>query len=346
MIFLGDIACPEKKVDAFVKSVKACKIFKNELVILNLEATFSFDDNCQDYNDECLFNSKKVLDGFLDSEKVIVSLANNHMYDYPERILPTKKYLESLGIGTFGLCDENGLVLPYEYKTLKGEKLAFFGHCWRLYTKTNTNKVNDIRVVDHEYGSFIKIVTQYIEQNQDTKVYCFMHWNYDLEKLPFPLHLNVARTLIDNGAYGVIGSHSHRPQAAEIYKGKIIVYGLGNFYLPSNVYFSGKLKYPEYSKDTYALVCNDNNIEFQWFKTDDEKQDAPIVLACREDIMGEKISTLSEGIHLEISQYISYFRKNRVKKLLVPVFIDYKGMGSKFKESFAILRVKLLRYVK
>ena len=266
MIFLGDIACPNVRVAAFNNAVAKCKCFENEVIVLNLEATIAPDD--QVFSEETLFNSKHVLDSFLQKgRKVIVSLANNHMYDYPERILPTIDYLHSKGVGTFGICENDGSYVPYVYEE-SDVKHAFFGHCWRLYTETNKNKVNDVRVVDYPYDEFIETVTNYMRMNPDTRVYCFMHWNYDLEKLPFPLHLNVARRLIDNGATAVIGSHSHRPQAAEIYKGKPIVYGLGNFYLPSNLFFAGKLSYPEVSKDTYALVLNNEMATIQWFRTD------------------------------------------------------------------------------
>ena len=268
------------------------------------------------------------------------------MYDYPERILPTVEYLREKGVGWFGICENDGQVKPYVYEDEEGVKHAFFGHCWRLYTQTNSNMVNNVRVVDHGYDEFIEIVTRYIKENPKTKVYCFMHWNYDLEKLPFPLHLNVARKLIDNGCAAVIGSHSHRPQSAEIYKEKPIVYGMGNFYLPSNLYFSGKLSYPECSKDTYALVMSSNGPKIQWFRTDDLQQKNPIVEGVVERFDGKKIASISKGLELDIPQYISYFRRNRLKKLLVPVFTDYSGYKFCIKENFAVYRVKILRKIK
>ena len=341
MIFLGDIACPACKVSEFTSSVEELPLFNDEIVILNLEATIS--DDCQDFNNEKLFNSKNVLDGFHKAKKVVVSLANNHMYDYPDQILPTADYLMKKGIGVFGICDKDGSFKPFEYKTTVGQKLAFFGHCWRLYTDTNTNCINDVRVVDHDYREFIKIVTIYKKNNPDTEVYCFMHWNYDLERFPFPMHIKIARTLIDNGVSGVIGSHSHRVQAAELYKGKPIVYGLGNFYLPSGVYFSGRLSYPVYSNDTYALVTDGTKHYIQWFRNDDKTQGKPVVIKEQEEIDGAKISEISCCLSLDTKSYITFFRKHREKKLLVPVFTNYAGLAFSIKEKFAIMRVKILR---
>lgn len=39
----------------------------------------------------------------------------------------------------------------------------------------------------------------------------------------------VAREVVDAGADLVLGSHAHMPQPVEVYRGKVILYGLGNF---------------------------------------------------------------------------------------------------------------------
>ncbi len=345
MIFLGDLACPDIRVSEFTKSIENIDIFKDEIVVLNLEATIVKDGQCT--NQYSLFNDTRVLDGFKHARKVIVSLANNHMYDYPDCIKSTEEYLQNNDIGVFGLCNNDGDNFePYEYKTSEGDDLAFFGHCWRLYTQTNTNKVNNIRIVDHPYNVFIEKVISYIKEHPKAKVYCFMHWNYDLEKLPFPMHIKIARTLIDNGVCGVIGSHSHRPQGAEIYKGMPIVYGLGNFYLPSGVFFGGNLKYPECSKKTYGLSINNNESKIVWFKTDGGDPKLPVTYNGIESFDGSMISMLSPFRNMDFNTYVHYFLKNRSKKFLVPVFKNYLGALSKMKEAFAILRVNIIRKIK
>ena len=197
------------------------------------------------------------MSAFAQCEKVIVSLANNHMYDYPDEIEYTKSLLEENNIGYFGLL-ENGRIIPYEYENSDGIKYAFFGHCWRLYTRTNRNTVNEVRVVDCDYPLFVEAVSEYIKVHSDVEVYCFMHWNYDLEILPFPMHRKIARELVDVGVKGVIGNHSHVSQGMEVYKGRPIAYCLGNFYFPSGYYFEGKLNFPSESKITYGVRINKN----------------------------------------------------------------------------------------
>lgn len=343
MIFIGDIACPKEKISSFLECVNTLPIFDDEIVVANLEANIL--ESNEPEKPLTLYNTNSITQSFVNSEKLIVSLANNHMYDYPEYILRTKAKLENAGIGTFGICETKSKaeIVPYCYLS-NGIKYAFFGHCWRLYTHTNTNRINDVGVIDDDYDRFIDIVEDYIKNNPETRAYCFMHWNYDLEKLVMPMHRNIARKLIDVGAAGVIGSHSHVPQGAELYKGRPIVYGLGNFYLPSGFYFDGKLTYPASSKKTYALKITGNTISIIWFNTDCNND---IVAVDRiETIDGQTIKGLSPFTNMTDTEYVSYFRKNRTKKLLVPVFVRYSGFTHKLQEFVSIHRVKIIRAIK
>lgn len=338
MIFLGDIACPSEREDMFISSIIEQCVFDNKVIVANYEAVILKDDDS--YKDGTLYNSVAALRGFDNTTKMIVSLANNHMYDYPDRILYTRDTLESQGIGVFGLCNEDGSFSPYEYSDENGNKSAFFGHCWSLYTKTNTNSLNNVRIVDCGYDVFIKEVRKYKMLHEDTKVYCMMHWNYDLEKIPLPMHRRVSHALIDAGAEAVIGSHAHVPQGVELYKEHLIAYGLGNFYLPSGIYFNGKLKYPLCSHVTYGVDVKESKII--WFNTDGV---SPIEYVNSESYHGEKIEGFSKFIGMDHTQYISFYKKYRSKKM-VPVFDDYTGMNYKTKELFMLIKVKLIRLMK
>ena len=57
----------------------------------------------------------------------------------------------------------------------------------------------------------------------------FMHWGWEKETRPSERQKTFARRMIDEGAALVVGSHPHVTQGAEIYKGKPIIYSLGNF---------------------------------------------------------------------------------------------------------------------
>jgi len=57
----------------------------------------------------------------------------------------------------------------------------------------------------------------------------FMHWGQEGEDEPNGRQRSLARAMIDAGADVVVGAHPHRTQGVEYYKGRLIVYSLGNF---------------------------------------------------------------------------------------------------------------------
>jgi poly-gamma-glutamate capsule biosynthesis protein CapA/YwtB (metallophosphatase superfamily) len=57
----------------------------------------------------------------------------------------------------------------------------------------------------------------------------FMHWGWEKETTPSQRQRQLAHKMIDEGATLVVGGHPHVTQGAETYKGKPIIYSLGNF---------------------------------------------------------------------------------------------------------------------
>ena len=123
----------------------------------------------------------------------------------------------------------------------------------------------------------------------------------------------------------------------------VIGYGLGNFYLPSGVYFDGKLNYPDYSKETYALRINGDKCELIWFYTD--KDGIPVRQIDIECLDGTRIKDLSSFSKMDEHSYLKYFSKHRSKSLLVPIFDNYKGSKYKFKETLAVVRVHIIKTI-
>ena len=57
----------------------------------------------------------------------------------------------------------------------------------------------------------------------------FMHWGWEYDAGPDARQRQLAHAMIDAGADAVVGGHPHVTQGAEIYRGRPIVYSLGNF---------------------------------------------------------------------------------------------------------------------
>ncbi|MEY8460652.1 CapA family protein [Eggerthellaceae bacterium 24-137] len=341
MLIVGDLACPTTEhAHNLTKSMRQSGLFDGQLVFCNLEGLLAADANLKD---EKLFNVAEVLDAFC-PERTVFSLANNHTYDYPQSILKTKDVLEGKGFGTVGLVRGHG----FEPCVVQGGSTtyALFAHCWDVYTRTNPNKLSQDRIVDCDYEAFVGEVCKYAAQNPNQRVVCYFHWNYDLETLPFPMHRKLAKDLIDGGVFAVVGGHSHLPQGGEMHKGRPIVYGFGNFFIPSNEYFGGSLVYPNCSKTTMALEIDDETgaLTCHWFATDCR---AGIKLISSEGIEeGTMITGYSPYRGLGEREYESFFRKNRRKRLLVPVFSEYRGAVALLKRNLAVLRIRAIKKIK
>ena len=79
-----------------------------------------------------------------------------------------------------------------------------------------------------------------LEQIQAAKavndyVVVYVHWGVEREEFPKDYQKELGRQYIDAGADLVIGSHPHVLQGIEYYKGKPIVYSLGNFVFGSSI---------------------------------------------------------------------------------------------------------------
>jgi poly-gamma-glutamate synthesis protein (capsule biosynthesis protein) len=165
-----------------------------------------------------------ILQGRFDA----VSLANNHSGDYgSEAFGETMQHLEQSGIAYFG----GGKNLSEAHKPLwinrKDLKIAVLGY--------NEFKPRSFEAgADHpgiawsEDSHVIADIRAAKEAGADL-IIPFMHWGWEREDKPSERQKQLARRMIDEGAALVVGGHPHVTQGAEIYKGKPIIYSLGNF---------------------------------------------------------------------------------------------------------------------
>jgi poly-gamma-glutamate capsule biosynthesis protein CapA/YwtB (metallophosphatase superfamily) len=157
-----------------------------------------------------------------------VSLANNHSGDYGhDAFSETMQHLDQIGIPYFG----GGRNLAEAHKPLwierKELKIAVLGY--------NEFKPRAFEAGPDWPGIAWSEDDQVIADIRAAKatgadlVIPFMHWGWEKETQPSERQKTFARKMIDEGAALVVGGHPHVTQGAEIYKGKPIVYSLGNF---------------------------------------------------------------------------------------------------------------------
>lgn len=196
----------------FLQNVKS--VFEaDDLTIVNMEGTLTESDSRQDKT--FAFKGPGEFTQILTSGSVeTANLANNHSHDYGDQsYTDTINYMEEAGITTFGydrtaVVDVNGvkvgLVGTYELADGMG---------------CEAGMIENIKKVESE-GAQVVIVS--------------FHWGMEKENYPNDNQKSLAHSAIDNGADLVLGHHPHVLQGIEKYKGKNIVYSLGNFCFGGN----------------------------------------------------------------------------------------------------------------
>ncbi len=157
-----------------------------------------------------------------------VSVANNHSGDYgPEAFRETLGQLRAAKIAYFG--GGNDLAQAHAPLLLErhGLKIALLGYD-DFHPRAFEASVNRPGVAWAEDEQMFLDIARARAAGANV-VLPFLHWGWENEPLPCAHQRALARDLIDAGADAVIGSHPHVTQGAEMYRGRPIIYSLGNF---------------------------------------------------------------------------------------------------------------------
>ncbi len=141
------------------------------------------------------------------------SQANNHALDQgSEGYADSVSRLRQAGFVTFGHQVDDGLI-ALATTTIKGERFAFLG--WN----NTDNPVNRVQAA----GAIAAA------KAESDLVIAYLHWGNEYRDRPDAQNIELAHWLIDQGVDIVIGGHPHWVQGFSSYKGKPIVWSLGNF---------------------------------------------------------------------------------------------------------------------
>ncbi|WP_162555685.1 CapA family protein [Reichenbachiella versicolor] len=151
------------------------------------------------------------------------SIANNHADDYgKEGIEVTLNALYENQIKELGNSCEPKLIGVGEHP------IAVFSAC--LTTSCEPFCLNSREAL-------LDAVQVFTQLSPDVPTVLYVHWGLEYQLASKPWQQEFARQLIDAGLDAVIGHHPHVFQEVELYKGKPILYSLGNFvadaYLPN-----------------------------------------------------------------------------------------------------------------
>ncbi|HSG21634.1 MAG TPA: CapA family protein [Azonexus sp.] len=168
-----------------------------------------------------------------------VALANNHSGDYGhDAFLDTMRHLDNAGIAYFG----GGRNLSEAHKPLwierKGLKIAVLAY--NEFKPRSFEAGPDWPGVAWSEDDHVIADIRAAKAAGADLIIPFMHWGWENEDKPTQRQQQLARKMIDEGAALVVGGHPHVTQGAETYKGKPIIYSLGNFVFDGFDYPAGQ----------------------------------------------------------------------------------------------------------
>lgn len=200
--------------DYFMANVKS--IFsKDDLTIANFEGTLT--ESTEREDKQFAFKAPASYANILTAGSVeAVNTANNHSHDYGEESFnDTLKALDTANILHFGY-DETAVT------EVKGVKVGLVG----IY------ELNDHLGREEQLKQNIAKV----KQDGAQLIVVIFHWGNEKEEVPDENQKTLGHLAIDERADLVCGHHPHVLQGIEEYKGKNIVYSLGNFCFGGNAY--------------------------------------------------------------------------------------------------------------
>jgi len=186
----------------------------------------------------------KSIDGLLFSGFDVLSVANNHMFDYSRVALEdTFSRLKKAGIDYVGGGFNESEAYSAKIKEVNGTKIAFLAFTdlcplsWQA-TETKSGMACPVGSQRDSFGALLdkdkleKSIKN--AKNQADLIVVSMHFGDEYKTFSTQKQKTIAKFAIDSGANLVIGHHPHVIQPVEKYQEGYIAYSLGNFIFDQN----------------------------------------------------------------------------------------------------------------
>lgn len=165
----------------------------------------------------------------------VVSLSNNHILDYDSPgLLETFAVLDAAGVPSVGAGRNRDEAELPTFVEVKGRRLAFlaynqFAEIFWSWTYRRTFAATDALPGNVPMLRERILPAVASARGQADLVVVYLHWGEEDQPHPLPEQRVLARAIVDAGADLLITSHVHVLQGIEAYRGKPILYSLGNF---------------------------------------------------------------------------------------------------------------------
>ena len=206
----------------------------------------------------------------------IVSLANNHVYDYGEEaLLDTVDLLEKASIPYVGGGRNIDEAKRPIYFIINGIKIGFVG-------SSNGERIRYTPQATEESAGILRAydTTEYNQVIREASMECdyliaYIHWGTEDSNYLNSDQQRWGREFLASGADIVIGGHPHVLQGIEYVDGKPIIYSLGDFWFNHETKYTGVLKLNiQYDglKEMSFVPCLQRDFETQYLHTEEEQR--------------------------------------------------------------------------
>ncbi len=164
----------------------------------------------------------------------IVSLANNHVYDYGEiGFYDTLDYLEQAGMPVVGAGRNLDEAKQAQYFIVNGIKIGIIAasRAEKVYFTPVATEDSAGIMGTYESADFLDAIRE--ADAQCDILIAYVHWGTENSVKLETAQKRMAKEYIDAGVDAVVGGHTHCVQGMEFYNGKPIFYSVGNFWFSS-----------------------------------------------------------------------------------------------------------------
>lgn len=230
----------------------------------------------------------------------LVSLANNHAYDYGEvSLLDTMDTLQSENIlfaGAGKTIDEAAKPI---YIEASGVRIAYIcaTQIERVDNPDTKGATKDQPGVfrcwniDH----LLEVIKETKKEADITIVY--VHWGTENETNPDWAQLEQAKKISEAGADAIIGNHTHCLQGIEKINSTLLIYSLGNFWFNSKTQESCMVE---------MIVSKEGIKQFRFIPAMQKDYRTTFLEGAEKDRVLEYMRTLSKGVTIDQDGYVDW----------------------------------------
>ncbi len=227
---VGDIHLGETPSMSLASEVQQA-LERADLIVANLEGPIT--DSTEEIGGKgCMKSAPETVEILRSWGVNVVSLANNHIFDYGWRgFQQTRDLLGQAGIAYLGAGRNLTQACRPVIRHVKGLKVAFLAYSWE-FIQTTCAGADTFGCAPLDTELIIRQVTEL--RDQVDVVIVLPHWGYCDYIMPTPFEMDLTKRLTDAGATAIVGGHSHAVQGVVCLNGRFVAYNLGDFAFGEN----------------------------------------------------------------------------------------------------------------